>query len=167
MATKTKKSPKEVQPEDTSSFEVFEASPFDLDQLATLFDAYRQFYRQASDIAGAREFLSARMKNKDSVIFIAANEDGELVGFTQLYPLLSSVGMKKIWLLNDLFVDNGNRRKGISKLLIQRCKKYAGDTNANGLHLETEKSNTIGNQLYPSEGFDLNTTSNFYFWSCK
>ncbi len=148
-----------------ASFEIFEAQSFDLKALAGLFDAYRQFYRQISDKESAINFLSDRMREKDSVIFIAFDENSRAIGFTQLYPLFSSVGMKKTWLLNDLFVDPAFRGKGISKLLIEKSKDHARITKANGLHLETEKSNSIGLQLYPSEGFELNSTSNFYFWA--
>jgi len=72
--------------------------------------------------------------------------------------------MKRLWLLNDLFVHQDARGHGISKLLIERAKQLAKDTNAAGLMLETEVSNHIGNQLYPATGFKLNEASNFYDW---
>ncbi len=159
-----KKNP-EIDDTENTSFEIFEAQSFDLKALTGLFDAYRQFYRQISDKDGAMSFLHDRLKEKDSVIFIAFDEHSRAIGFTQLYPLFSSVGMKKTWLLNDLFVDPAFRGKGISKLLIEKSKEHARITKANGLHLETEKSNSIGLQLYPSAGFELNSTSNFYFWA--
>ncbi|HNS12953.1 MAG TPA: GNAT family N-acetyltransferase [Bacteroidia bacterium] len=149
-----------------SGIEIFEAVKSDLSALTILFDAYRQFYRQKPDLNGARSFLEARLKNKDSVIFIAIDEEGKQVGFTQLYPLFSSVSMKRTWLLNDLFVDSQSRGLGISKMLIERAKQLARHTNATGLHLETEKTNSIGQKLYPSSGFELESNSNFYFWKC-
>jgi len=88
----------------------------------------------------------------------------DYAGFVQCYPLFTSVGMKKLWLLNDLFVKPEFRGRDISKQLISRCKQLAKDTGAKGLMLETEKSNTIGNKLYPQEGFVLNDSSNFYVW---
>ncbi len=72
--------------------------------------------------------------------------------------------MKRLWLLNDLFVAKEFRGQGISKLLIERAKQLAEQTHAAGLLLETEKTNEIGNQLYPSAGFNLEA-NNFYFWS--
>ncbi len=149
-----------------SAVEIYEAGPFDLHALSQLFDAYRQFYKQESDVPAVKMFLEERLKNQDSVIFIAFNEEGNAVAFTQLYPLISSVGMKKTWLLNDLYVDPAFRGQGISRELIERSKELARTTNANGLHLETEKTNNIGLKLYPSEGFELNNSSNFYFWRC-
>jgi GNAT superfamily N-acetyltransferase len=143
--------------------EIINATNAELEPLAEMFDLYRQFYRQPSDIAGARKFLNDRIANNDSVIFLA-KQQSDYTGFVQCYPLFSSVGMKKHWLLNDLFIKTEYRGQGISKLLIDRCKQLAKDTGAKGLMLETEKSNVIGNQLYPREGFVLNETSNFFQW---
>ncbi|MEO8086098.1 MAG: GNAT family N-acetyltransferase [Bacteroidota bacterium] len=143
--------------------EIAQATISDVGQVASLFDLYRQFYRQQSDIAGARKFLSERISKDDSVIFIA-RQAGEYAGFVQCYPLFTSVGMKKLWLLNDLFMKTEYRGNGISKMLIDRCKQLAEETGAKGLMLETEKSNVIGNKLYPKEGFVLNEGSNFYGW---
>ena len=70
----------------------------------------------------------------------------------------------KHWLLNDLYVAPDHRGKGISKLLINRCYQLCKDTGASGLNLETEKTNTVGNSVYPKAGLILDTTHNFYFW---
>lgn len=137
-----------------------------LDQLVSLFDAYRVWYRMDSDKETAHSFLGNRIKNDDSQIFLAMTDDGKAVGFTQLYPLFSSTRMKPMWLLNDLFVAPEYRGKGISKKLIDRAKDLARTTNAAGVSLETEKNNHIGNQLYPKTGFELDD-HNFYFWENK
>jgi GNAT superfamily N-acetyltransferase len=138
--------------------------PADLERLAVLFNAYRIFYRKESDLIGAQTFLQERFNAKDSEIFVF--HQGEmLAGFVQLYPLFSSVRMKKLWLLNDLFVDSTFRGQGISVALIERAKTLCRDTGACGMFLETEKSNDIGNELYPRAGFTLNAGSNFYDWN--
>ena len=77
---------------------------------------------------------------------------------------LTLVQMKKLWMLNDLFVIKSARRKGVAGMLIAQCRKLACDTNAAGLLLETGKDNTEGNKLYPTEDFQLIDSSNFYFW---
>ena len=141
------------------------ASGADLNQVAVLFDNYRIFYRKASDVDGAISFLKERFKNEDSEIFVAEKEN-QLLGFVQLYPLYSSTRMKKLWLLNDLFVDSNQRGKGISVGLIDCAKQLVKETEACGMFLETEKSNLIGNILYPKIGFKLNEESNYYEWNC-
>lgn len=138
----------------------------DLKQLSVLFDKYRVFYHKDSDILAAENFIKERIENKDSEIFVAETE-GKLVGFVQLYPIFSSTRMKRYWLLNDLFVNENYRGKGFSKELIEEAKELAKSTNASGILLETGKSNDIGNQLYPSCGFELYDSVNFYEWTNK
>lgn len=141
------------------------ATPIDLDHLSELFNAYRMFYQKASDFEGGKAFINERISNKDSEIFVAENPENKLLGFVQLYPLFSSTRMKKYWLLNDLFVHPDARGNGISVALIQKAKTLVVETNACGMYLETDKTNRIGNKLYPKTGFKLNTTANFYEWS--
>jgi GNAT superfamily N-acetyltransferase len=144
---------------------IFQAELQHLDALVPLFDAYRVFYQKPSDPDAARQFLSSLLERGDSIVYLAQAEDGAMAGFTQLYPLYSSTRMRRLWLLNDLYVQPAHRGKGISKKLIERCKTLARETDAAGIMLETTKDNDIGNQLYPKTGFELITDINFYFWS--
>ncbi len=139
------------------------ASMEDLDPLSILFDQYRVFYDQPSNIDVARYFLKERLQQQEAVIFVAQIKD-QLVGFTQCYPSFSSVRLCRMWLLNDLYVKKSYRGRGIGKNLIEKAKQLALETNAGGLYLETEKTNDIGNQLYPTTGFVKNESSNFYEW---
>jgi len=136
----------------------------DLPQLAVLFDAYRVFYEKQSDIVGAAHFLQARIQNEESLLFV--HEIGQvLTGFVQLYPLFSSTNMRRLWLLNDLYVAPKFRGQQISIALIDQAKQVVIQTKAFALSLETAKTNTIGNFLYPRTDFVLDTTHNFYTWT--
>jgi ribosomal protein S18 acetylase RimI-like enzyme len=139
----------------------------DVPLLVLLFEAYREFYQQASDPEAAAKFLKERIANKDAEIFVAENEQGELTGFVQLYPLFSSTRMKRFWLLNDLYVSPAQRGQGISVLLIDAAKELCRQTGSAGMMLETAKSNDIGNQLYPRTGFTLDEGHNYYSWDNK
>jgi len=146
-------------------FTIQKATTSHLEGLASVFNLYQMFYQKDSNAEGAKQFLKARMDNNESVIYVALSEnDNEVIGFVQLYPLFSSVRMQKLWLLNDLYVKLEHRNKGISKNLIAMSKKLCKETQAAGLMLETGKNNTTGNQLYPATGFKLNTEHNFYYW---
>ncbi len=142
-----------------------EAKKNDLKQIGELFDGYRVFYKKTTDIEGGISFLKERLENQDSKLFIAENDEQEIVGFVQLYPLFSSTRMQKLWLLNDLFVHADHRGKQVSKQLIEKAKQLVRDSSACGMFLETEKSNLIGNNLYPETGFEKNNGSNFYEWN--
>lgn len=135
----------------------------DLESIVPLFNAYRVFYRKKSDLEAASTYIKERISNDESIIYLAFSGD-EAVGFTQLYPIFSSTRLKRVWLLNDLYVAKNQRGKGISKMLLEKSKQLTKDTNAAAVILETEKSNAIGNQLYPSVGFTLEDDVNHYYW---
>src|SRR5690348_14011753 len=103
-----------------------------LDVLTGLFDAYRQFYGQPSDLPGARRFLESRLKGRDSVLLLAVRDDAPEIGlgFVQLYPSFSSVGMRPIWILNDLFVAPQARRTGVARSLLEAASEAARSTGA-------------------------------------
>lgn len=136
----------------------------DLPQLSALFDQYRVFYHKSSDILAAEIFLKERIEKKESEIFVAEKDD-QLVGFVQLFPIFSSTRMSRYWLLNDLYIHEEDRGKGYSKQLIEEAKKLCRSSNASGILLETGKQNEVGNQLYPSCGFELYNSVNFYEWT--
>lgn len=140
-----------------------QATLIDIKQLAVLFDQYRVFYEKESDIGGAVSFLTQRLEKKESIIFVA-QEKNVLMGFVQLYPIFSSTRMKRLWLLNDLYVNPKHRGKRISIKLIDKSKALAKNTDSAGLMLETAKTNDIGNKLYPRTGFVLDEGHNYYSW---
>jgi ribosomal protein S18 acetylase RimI-like enzyme len=133
--------------------EVFrEALIGDLEGLAVLFNEYRIFYRQPPDRMNAKKFLAARFEAKDSKIFVA-QANTTLAGFIQLYPSFSSVSMKRLWILNDLYVNPKHRRRGIGFGLLDIACKFAQADGAKGLVLSTENNNEPAQALYKKFGF--------------
>lgn len=128
-----------------------------VDLVAPLFDAYRQFYGQAPDIDRARQFLLERLQKYQSVIFAVVESDRAL-GFTQLYPSFSSVSMKPIWILNDLYVADFARRRGVGAQLLLAAKEHALQTGAVRLELTTAIDNTTAQALYEKLGWRKDTT---------
>lgn len=117
-----------------------------------LFDKYRVFYKQPSDINLAENFIKDRLNNNESVIYVAFL-DGWAVGFTQLYPKYSSMRVVKNWILNDLYVEEPYRKQGIAGLLIQAAMDFAKVNNAMFVQLETQADNYTAQSLYESVGF--------------
>lgn len=120
--------------------------------LVELFDRYRVFYKQPSDIALAESFIKDRLSNNESVIYVALL-DGQPVGFTQLYPKYSSMRAVKNWILNDLYVDEAYRKQGLASQLIQAAMDFAKANNARFVQLETQTDNYTAQNLYESVGF--------------
>jgi GNAT superfamily N-acetyltransferase len=128
------------------------ATVADVDQLSLLFDGYRRFYEQPSDVEGARRFLGARLAAEESIVFVA-ERDGRLLGFTQLYPSFSSGTMNRLWILNDLFVAPEHRRGGVGGALMKAAETFARDTGSKGLVLATQKTNATAKALYERCGW--------------
>ncbi|MES2676292.1 MAG: GNAT family N-acetyltransferase [Pseudomonadota bacterium] len=125
----------------------------DVVRIAPLFDAYRQFYEQVSDKELAINFLSSRLKNNESVILMAENNEQQAVGFCQLYPSFCSVIAAPIYVLYDLFVDAKMRQLGIGKQLMQAAHQHALMNNFARLDLTTAKNNFTAQALYESLGW--------------
>ena len=128
----------------------------DLEEVAKLFDGYRVFYEQESDIKAAGNYIKQRFENKDSVIFVVKDSDVYL-GFTQLYPMFSSVSMKRLWILNDLYVAPEARKRGVGEMLMEKAKEFALETGAKSLNLSTAVDNVSAQRLYEKLGYKRET----------
>ena len=124
----------------------------DLEEVSRLFDQYRVFYKKSSNIEAARTFLQERFQKNESTMFVARDQE-LMVGFTQLYPSFSSVSLKRTWILNDLFVEEPYRKKGVAKSLIKAAERFARETGAVRIILATQISNTAAQSLYESLGY--------------
>jgi ribosomal protein S18 acetylase RimI-like enzyme len=129
------------------------ATAADLDLVGPLFDAYRQFYGCAADPDVARRFVGERLERGESVVFVAVAE-GRGVGFVQLYATFTSIGAKRAWILNDLYVAPEARRQGVGRQLMDAARRMAEDTGAAWLELATAKNNHGAQALYRECGYE-------------
>jgi len=141
---------------------IIQANLDNLTQLAPLFDAYRQFYKQSPDLDGATKFIANNMANNQSTIFLALDDNQTPLGFVQLYPTWESVTMTKRWVLYDLYVAPAGRKKGVGTELMNRSKQLAKDTQASYIMLETATDNTTAQKLY--EELDYKRDNDFYIY---
>ncbi|MFC5652328.1 GNAT family N-acetyltransferase [Paenibacillus solisilvae] len=126
----------------------------DLDHLAELFDQYRIFYGQVSDKEAVREFVWSRFEHNESIFFLTIHsQTGEAAGFSQMYPSFSSVSMQRIWILNDLFVDERFRGNQVGGQLLDAAKEYAILTRAKRIELATAHTNISAQGLYEKKGY--------------
>lgn len=125
----------------------------DLDQLVPPFDAYRQFYGQPSDLSLARQFLNDRLARNESVVLVAENGGGAVIGFVQLYPIFSSILAAPMYLLSDLFVVPEGRRRGVGTGLLRSAAESARMASAVRLELATAITNVSAQRLYESLGW--------------
>ncbi|MEM6344151.1 MAG: GNAT family N-acetyltransferase [Bacteroidota bacterium] len=146
-------------------FSIKTADIQDVPHIAPLFDAYRIFYGQNSDLTAAADYLKDRLEREESKIFWAYDSAGNGLGFVQLYPSFSSVSMQRLWILNDLFVAQKARRQGLGEALMNRAKTMAVQTKAKGLQLETGANNLTAQSLYEKLGYVKNDEYFVYYLS--
>lgn len=136
-----------------STFKTRRASIKDLEKIAPLFDAYRQFYKQEPNLVFANEFISARLKNNESIIFIAEDASQNALGFCQIYPSFCSVIGAPIYVLYDLFVSPNARKLGLGKMLLEQAREHAQANGIPRMDLTTAKTNLNAQSLYESLGW--------------
>jgi ribosomal protein S18 acetylase RimI-like enzyme len=135
-----------------SKITIRQADLSDLHELAVLFSQYREFQGKAPDLPAARDFLQARLNNGESAVFIAL-EEHSAVGFAQVYPSFSSVALARIFILNDLFVPESGRRKGVASQLLAFVESYAWSHDAVRVTLNVDRNNVQAQALYEARGW--------------
>ncbi|MFB8373443.1 GNAT family N-acetyltransferase [Paenibacillus taichungensis] len=160
------------------AYRIRRAELSDVNGVAQLFNEYRMFYDQLTDLNGANEYIRERMERNESVILIAESEveiekeeeysltdkllTGDFGGFVQLYPSFSSVSMRTIWVLNDLYVHADHRQRGIARKLLHAARQWGYESGAVRIVLSTAISNKKAQALYESEGYTLDTKFMYY-----
>ncbi|MCY9764344.1 GNAT family N-acetyltransferase [Paenibacillus alvei] len=147
-----------------ATYEVKQATIEDLPELVDIFNQYRVFYRQESNVDQAQRFLFERFEHRESIIFIVKESSSNVIGgFTQLYPSFSSISLERLFILNDLFVREEYRKQGFGQLLLDAAKTYAQQMNAKGLELSTEIDNFQAQRLYEGNGYEKDEVKYHYF----
>lgn len=134
-------------------YTIIRVNPAQIELVVDLFNKYRIFYQQPSDILLARQFINERLQHNESVIWVALAGNELPVGFTQLYPTYSSMRAVKNWILNDLYVEQAYRKQGIGEALIKTAMNFASENNATFVQLSTAVDNYTAQSLYEQIGF--------------
>ena len=129
------------------------AQPRDIEHVAALFDAYRQFYGMPADFQRAFDYVGARVENSESVILVAEDGVGGIFGFCQIYPTFCSVFTSPLYTLYDLFVAPEARGRGVGKALLAAAERCAVEAGAVRMELRTAKTNAPAQALYESSGW--------------
>jgi ribosomal protein S18 acetylase RimI-like enzyme len=136
-------------------------TPGDLDAIAPLFDAYREFFTKAPDLDVSRRFLGERLERGESIV-LAAFEGTAPAGFLQLYPLFSSWYAQRQWFLSDLYVNPAFRERGIGKRLVTAAIEFAQQTSSRAILVELPYSEPHLTRFYSRLGFEKDAVFELY-----
>ncbi|MFN0183746.1 MAG: N-acetyltransferase family protein [Aquabacterium sp.] len=135
-----------------SGITVRQAVLADLDLVADLLNQFRVHQGRASDLAAVRAFLLARFDHGESVVYLAL-DGAEPLGFAQLYPSFSSTALARVMILNDLFVTDAGRRRGVASRLLAAVEAHAWCHGSTRVTLNVMRTNTAGQALYEARGW--------------
>ena len=130
-----------------------EATRDDLPLLGKLFDEYRQFYKLPTDIQKAGSYLRARLAAGESVVLVAEDEAGHLMGFTQLYPTWCSLLAGPVYVLYDLYVAPSARQRGVGRALLEAATERGRRDGKLRMTLSTARTNLTAQSLYEALGW--------------
>lgn len=132
---------------------VRKAEQKDIEPLKELIIGYLNFYkRPIPEDTKIENMIDHFIKHPEEGCQLVAEEDRRLVGFTTLNAIWSTTRMGKVGLLNDLFVNPSDRKKGIAESLMQQTIKEARERNYPIMRLLTAHDNTPAQQLYDKTG---------------
>lgn len=142
---------------------VRQATIKDLPKIVPIFDSYREYFKQQKNPLKVESFLFEKFVHLESVIFIAEQES-EVIGFAQLYPIFSSLCLERVWLLNDFYISEEYRNNGIGKQLFAKVKEFTLLTKSKGIELSVEHTNRKAWQFWEKQGFRIDDEFRFYFY---
>jgi len=131
---------------------IIRAGPAQLDDACCLFAGYLSFYGKHSTAQAQRDFIAVRLNRRDSVIFLAYEAD-TAIGFMQLYPSFASLSLAPSWILNDLYVDESARGRGVAEALERAARGLGEENGAAEIFLQTARDNHVAQRLYQRLGY--------------
>jgi ribosomal protein S18 acetylase RimI-like enzyme len=147
-----------------NNINIRQATIEDLPKLVPIFDSYRQYFKQEKKPQEVESFLFTKFERMESVIFIA-EQDNEIIGFVQLYPVFSSLSLQRVWLLNDFFISEGFRNFGIGKQLFSKVKDFTAHTKSKAIELTVEHENERAWVFWEKQGFKIDDEFRCYYYT--
>jgi GNAT superfamily N-acetyltransferase len=136
-----------------AEIEIAPVAAAELERVLPLIAAYQRFYEvEKVDEEGNRGFFRRFLSPSDDGLLLGARDDGEIVGFACLYWHFSSLAAAETVLMNDLFVVEGARGRGVGRALIEASASVARERGAGSLEWATAPDNATAQRLYDSTG---------------
>jgi GNAT superfamily N-acetyltransferase len=136
-----------------SEIEVAPVTPGEYEELQPLIAAYQRFYGvEEIDEERNRAFFRRFLAPSEDGMLLGARAGGPLLGYACLYWHFSSLQATETVLMNDLYVDEGARGRGIGRALIEATADVARERGASHVEWATEPDNQTAQRLYDSTG---------------
>jgi GNAT superfamily N-acetyltransferase len=119
---------------------------------ALMYEYIVVFYKSPSpSIEKLQSLIQMLLEGREGIQFVAES-DGRIVGFTTLYFTYSTTRVNKIVMMNDLYVIEEMRGKGVAGKLFEACSTYTNDNDYAAMVWETAKDNKRAQRFYEKMG---------------
>jgi GNAT superfamily N-acetyltransferase len=125
----------------------------EFEELLPLIAAYQRFY-EVEEISDERNraFFRRFLAPSEDGLLLGARSDGRLIGYACLYWHFSSTEACESVLMNDLYVDEAARGKGVGRALIEASAEVARERGVPFVEWSTAPDNHTAQRLYDSLG---------------
>jgi GNAT superfamily N-acetyltransferase len=124
----------------------------DLEDALPLFAGYQRFYDAEPDDERNVAFFRQFLVPSENGVLLGAWDGERLVGFACTYWTFSSVVADGIALMNDLFVADSHRGRGVGRALIEAMVEAARERGVHHLEWFTALDNEVAQRLYDRTG---------------
>jgi GNAT superfamily N-acetyltransferase len=150
--------PEDLQAPAPSGLRIEPIAESQLETLLPMIAAYQRFYEVADVEDGRnRSFFSRFIAPSDDGVLLGAWQGEELGGYACLYWHFTSLVPAETVLMNDLYVDEASRGRGIGRALIEASAAVARERGAHHLEWATAPDNETAQRLYDSTGAERST----------
>jgi GNAT superfamily N-acetyltransferase len=123
------------------------------EELLPMIAAYQRFYEVTDvDEERNRAFFRRFLAPSEDGMLLGAREDGRFAGYACLYWHLSSLRASESVLMNDLYVAEDRRGRGVGRALIEASAEIARERGASLLEWATDPGNRTAQRLYDTTG---------------
>ena len=136
-----------------AQLEIAPLADAEFERLLPLIAAYQRFYEAAEiDEERNRRFFRRFLAPSEDGLLLAAHEGEEILGYACLYWHFSSTQAVETVLMNDLFVSEAARGRGVGRALIEASAAVGRERGAARLQWSTAPGNVTAQRLYDSTG---------------
>lgn len=136
-----------------AELEIAPVEAMELERLLPLIAAYQRFYEvEEIDEGRNRVFFRRFLAPSEDGMLLGAREGADFAGYACLYWHFTSLQAAETVLMNDLFVAEPARGRGVGRALIEASAAVARERGAAYLEWATAPSNIAAQRLYDSTG---------------
>jgi GNAT superfamily N-acetyltransferase len=149
----------------SAELEISPIAAAEFEELLPLIAAYQHFYEvEEIDEERNRAFFRRFLAPSEDGLLLGARSGGRILGYACLYWHFSSLEATETILLNDLFVSEEARGRGVGRALIEATAEIARERGAPYVEWSTAPDNRTAQRLYDTTGAERSEWISYELW---